>query len=187
LRAAGEHKPGAVLIAASLSDGPLTGFRALRDLRDSSPAARVVVLLDERDRELVVDAFRAGARGLFFRADSAENLGKCISAVANGEIWASSADLEFLLEALTRVAPLRPMDSHGKALLTSREEQVVALVADGMSNREIAQQLLLSEHTVKNYMFRIFDKLGVSSRVEVLLYALSHRERTKDVSRDAAA
>jgi DNA-binding NarL/FixJ family response regulator len=59
-------------------------------------------------------------------------------------------------------------------LLTGREEQVVALVSDGLSNREVARELSLSEHTVKKYLFRIFDKLGISTRVELVLYAMSH-------------
>jgi len=62
----------------------------------------------------------------------------------------------------------------GVKLLTPREEQVVALVADGLSNREVAHGLCLSEHTIKKYLFRIFDKLGISSRVELVLYAVSH-------------
>jgi len=66
------------------------------------------------------------------------------------------------------------MSANGEKLLTSREEQVVALVADGLSNRDVASELGLSEHTVKKYLFRIFEKLGISSRVELALYALHH-------------
>lgn len=65
-------------------------------------------------------------------------------------------------------------DGNGDKLLTSREEQVVALVADGLSNRHIAGELGLSEHTVKKYLFRIFEKLGISNRVELVLYAVHH-------------
>ena len=69
---------------------------------------------------------------------------------------------------------LRVLSANGENLLTSREEQVVALVADGLSNRNVAAELGLSEHTVKKYLFRIFEKLGISSRVELVLYALNH-------------
>ena len=65
-------------------------------------------------------------------------------------------------------------NSGGRELLTPREEQVVALVAEGLSNRDTAQELNLSEHTVKKYLFRIFEKLGISSRVELVLYAVNH-------------
>lgn len=81
------------------------------------------------------------------------------------------------MEAVSEVPSLPVVNSHGKKLLTAREEQVVALVADGLSNRDVALELRLSEHTVKKYLFRIFDKLGVSSRVELVLYAMNHGGR----------
>jgi two-component system, NarL family, response regulator DegU len=68
------------------------------------------------------------------------------------------------------------VSTKGNTLLTPREEQVVALVAEGLANKEIAQELALSEHTVKKYLFRIFDKLGISTRVELVLYAVNHGE-----------
>ena len=73
-------------------------------------------------------------------------------------------------------AHLAGVDSTGRSLLTPREEQVVALVADGLTNRGVACELGLSEHTIKKYLLRIFDKVGISSRVELVLYALSHGE-----------
>ena len=69
---------------------------------------------------------------------------------------------------------LRVVNTNGEDLLTPREEQVVALVAEGLSNRDVAQEVKLSEHTVKKYLFRIFDKLGISTRVELVLYAVNH-------------
>src|SRR5580700_7192051 len=82
--------------------------------------------------------------------------------------------MNFLLESVSQAPYLRVLNSNGRQLLTPREEQVVALVAEGMSNRDIARELNLSEHTIKKYMFRIFDKLGISSRVELVLYAVNH-------------
>jgi DNA-binding NarL/FixJ family response regulator len=73
-----------------------------------------------------------------------------------------------------QVPLLRVVGANGEKLLTSREEQVVALVADGLSNRNVATELGLSEHTVKKYLFRIFEKLGISNRVELVLYAVHH-------------
>ncbi len=75
---------------------------------------------------------------------------------------------------MSQVPSLHMVNARGIRLLTPREEQVVALVAAGLSNREVAHELCLSEHTIKKYLFRIFDKLGISSRVELALYALSH-------------
>ena len=89
-------------------------------------------------------------------------------------MWANSEQLQYLIETVTQVPSLRMVNARGSRLLTAREEQVVALVADGLSNREVARELGLSEHTVKKYLFHIFDKLGISSRVELVLYAVSH-------------
>src|SRR5206468_12607033 len=88
--------------------------------------------------------------------------------------WANAQQLQYLLDALNQVPSLRVMNAKGMKLLTPREEQVVALVADGLTNREVATELGLTEHTVKKYLFRIFDKLGISSRVELVLYAFSN-------------
>ena len=92
----------------------------------------------------------------------------------HGEVWANGEQLHYMLEAIAEVPSLPVVNSKGKKLLTAREEQVVALVADGLSNRNVALELRLSEHTVKKYVFRIFDKLGVSSRVELVLYAMNY-------------
>lgn len=173
------HTPAVVLMATDLSDAPLSGLNVLRQIRENGMPTRVVVLLDDHDSEIMIDAFRAGARGIFCRAESVEQLAKCLYTVGSGQIWVGSEQLEFLLDAFAQAAPLRLADAKGKLLLTKREEQVVALVAEGLSNREISQRLNLSEHTVKNYMFKIFDKLGVSSRVEVLLYALAQDDRNR--------
>ncbi|HEY6293433.1 MAG TPA: response regulator transcription factor, partial [Terriglobia bacterium] len=97
----------------------------------------------------------------------------CIACVHEGQIWASAEELGFVLEALREPQPLRVANHAGAPLLTKREMAVVRCVAEGLTNREVAAQLGLSEHTVKNYMFRIFDKLGVSSRVELVLYVAS--------------
>jgi DNA-binding NarL/FixJ family response regulator len=136
------------------------------------------MLLDSRDREAVVAAFRSGARGVFFRDEPLESLGKCVHAVHLGQVWANSLHLVYLLEALGKAAPMRLQDARGFDLLSKRQEDVVRLVSEGMTNREISLQLGLSEHTVRNYLFRVFDKLGVSTRVELVLYCL--QRRTKD-------
>jgi DNA-binding NarL/FixJ family response regulator len=150
----------------------------LRRLHITHPEVGKILLIEASERTLVVDAFRSGARGLFCFPDYPFRLlCKCIQGVHRGEIWANNQQLHFLLEALAEVPSLRVIDNNGRKLLTAREEQVVALVADGLSNRDVALELKLSEHTVKKYLFRIFDKLGVSSRVELVLYAMNHGGR----------
>lgn len=147
----------------------------VRRLHLAHPHIAKVLVLGESNRDSVVNAFRSGIKGLFCFADYPFRLlCKCIQSVHQGQVWANSEQLQYLLETVTQVPSLRMVNACGLRLLTPREEQVVALVADGLSNREVARELGLSEHTVKKYLFHIFDKLGISSRVELTLYAMSH-------------
>ena len=163
------------LISARQGNDGKGGFALSREIRSSSPATRVIMLLDSSERTPVLEAFRAGARGVFCRTEPLKLLAKSIRCVHEGQIWASSTELHFLLEAMAEPLPMSFVSANGDALLSARELDVVRCVAEGLSNREIAQRLSLREHTVKNYLFRIFDKLGVSSRVEVVLYALGNQ------------
>jgi DNA-binding NarL/FixJ family response regulator len=173
ITAVAQDKPAIIVLSAHLDDQPRKGFEVARELHVISPTTRVVMLLDTSDRSQVVEAFRAGCRGVFSRSESMKLLAKCIYCVSQGQVWANSRELLYLLEALGEALPLRMINAKGAALLSRREQEVVRCVAEGLSNREIAQRLGLTEHTVKNYLFRIFDKLGVSKRVEVVLYAYS--------------
>src|ERR1700675_2903223 len=147
----------------------------VRRLHLAHPQIAKVLVLHESSRDSVVNAFRSGVKGLFCFSDYPFRLlCKCIQSVHQGQVWANSEQMQYLVEALSQVPSLHMVNSRGIRLLTPREEQVVALVADGLSNREVARELCLSEHTIKKYLFRIFDKLGISSRVELVLYALSH-------------
>jgi DNA-binding NarL/FixJ family response regulator len=165
------------LLATPDAQGNGSDMGIIRRLHLSHPEIAKVVLIDDGERDAVTNAFRSGARGVFcFSEYPFRLLCKCIHCVARGQIWANSAQLEYLLEMVNQVPALRLVGADGRKLLTAREEQVVALVADGLSNREIASELNLSEHTIKKYMFRIFDKLGISSRVELVLYAVSNSD-----------
>ena len=168
-----KEKPAVVVLSAERDGDPRRGFQYVREIVGSQPESRVIVLLDSSERSLVVEAFRAGARGVFCRSEALKSLAKCIHCVSQGQIWANTTQLRYLLDALGEALPLRTVDTRGAALLSRREQEVVRCVAEGLSNREIAQRLSLTEHTVKNYLFRIFDKLGVSKRVEVVLFAYS--------------
>jgi DNA-binding NarL/FixJ family response regulator len=155
----------------------LANLSILRWLRLTHPRVAPVLLAENDDQMLVVNSFRAGAKGVFLFNDTPFRLlCKCITAVSQGQIWMNTQQTHYLLEALSEVPTLRVVNINGRMLLTPREEQVVALVADGLSNRQVAQELGLSEHTIKKYLLRIFDKLGISSRVELVLYAVSHGE-----------
>jgi len=177
LAAFADQVPDVALISADLEGDPARGFRLTEEISAAQPGTRVVMLLDIPDREAVVQAFRSGSQGVFCRARSVKELLKCVTCVHQGQIWAAAADLGYVLEALREPQPLQVANKAGVPLLTKREMAVVQCVAEGLTNRETAAQLNLSEHTVKNYMFRIFDKLGVSSRVELVLYVASQTPR----------
>jgi len=171
----GSHKADVALISEELQDGPEAGSRVLQKTRDSQGTSAIMLLRSSKP-ERVISAFRDGARGVFYRSHSLKSLSKCIQAVHQGQIWASNEDLEHLIKALSHSKPLHLNNSRGTPLLTRREEDVVRLVADGLKNREIAQRLKVKEHSIRNYIYRIFEKLGVSSRVELILYVFSHRD-----------
>jgi DNA-binding NarL/FixJ family response regulator len=164
-----------VVLSLNHSANLASQLAAMRHIHLSHPAIAKVLLVDSYNRELVVSAFRSGIRGIFCISDTHFRLlCRCIQRVASGQIWANTEQMNFLLDLVSEVPSLRVLNSRGHQLLTPREEQVVALVAEGLSNRETARELNLSEHTVKKYLFRIFDKLGISSRVELVLYAVNH-------------
>jgi two-component system nitrate/nitrite response regulator NarL len=172
LAVAASEKPDVVLISVLLENDPKLGFQVARQLRAAHPATRLVMLLDRSERSSAVDAFRAGASGILCRSESLKFLPRCISCVHAGQVWANSRELKYLLDALSESMSARgTANASDASILSKREQDVVTGVVDGLSNREIAHRLKLTEHTVKNYLFRIFDKLGVSSRVEVVLYA----------------
>jgi two-component system nitrate/nitrite response regulator NarL len=175
------------LISARQGTDARGGFALSREVSTASPSTRIIMLLDSSERTPVVEAFRAGARGVFCRTESLKLLAKSIRCVHEGQIWANSTELQFLLEAMSEPVPMKFLSASGDALLSAREVDVVRCVAEGLSNREIAQRLTLREHTVKNYLFRIFDKLGVSSRVEVVLYALGNHGAAAKADDAAAA
>jgi two-component system, NarL family, nitrate/nitrite response regulator NarL len=167
------ESPDVALLSAKIGQGGQVAYDLVRNVRAEQPSLRVVMLLDHSEPAAVVEAFRAGAHGIFCRTQPLRLLSKCIECVHAGQVWANSSELHFLLEALAKPA-LASFRHLGSSPLSARESDVVRCVAEGMTNREIARRLKLTEHTVKNYLFRIFDKLGVSSRVEVVLYALGN-------------
>jgi DNA-binding NarL/FixJ family response regulator len=173
MAAIAEHKPHVAVLSANLCTE--TDAQSLTEtIRNQFPEIRVLLLLDRSDRDAVVRAFRCGARGVFCRTSSLDLLARCITRLREGHVWANAEELNFVMDALSAAGGSAPaFAGSGTVRLSKREVDVTGCVAEGLSNREIATRLGLTEHTVKNYLFRIFDKVGVSSRVELVLYALS--------------
>jgi len=168
-----KYDPHVVVISADLQDGPFKGLSVLAQMIASKTKAAAIMLINLDQRDLVIDAFRGGARGIFCRGQSLEALPKCIRAVYQGQIWANNNELEFLLQLIVNLRPIQSGRGGLGTLLTPREREVVGLVTEDMKNHEIALELGLTDHTVRNYIFQIFEKLGVSTRVGLVLYALS--------------
>jgi two-component system nitrate/nitrite response regulator NarL len=171
-----KNEADVAVIGARLEEEDLAGFHITREIMASRSKPSVIIILDSNKPAMVVEAFRAGASGIFSRDQSSDLLCKCIHAVHKGQVWASSKELRFVIEALGTALPAKTIGARGMGLLTKREEGVVDLVAEGLTNRDISQQLKLSEHTVRNYLFRIFNKVGTSNRLELALYAIDRRE-----------
>jgi len=182
-----ESDPADVLVLADgLTDDRDRLYELLRGVHSGHPNLAIVLLLDNYDRELVVNSLRAGARGLFCLASMPfKSLCRCITSVHQGQYWTNTEQMRYVIDALSIGPSVRVMNSRGQAVLTPREEQTVNLVTEGLNNREIARELNLKENTVKKSLLRIYDKLGVSNRVELVLYALSHwQERSLESEKE---
>jgi DNA-binding NarL/FixJ family response regulator len=177
IREVEKHQPDIALINTHLGDGQMTGYRVLQGLPSACPKTVGIMMIPACDRDLIIDAFRGGARGVFCRFEALKSLSKCIRTVHGGQIWANNQNLSFLLEYLTQLKPLRLVKSGGgMRLLTPREAEVVHLLTEGMSTREISHKLRVTEHTIRNYLSNTYEKLGVSSRVELALYAVTRED-----------
>jgi len=166
-------KPEIALVSLGLREGPTAGLQALKELRAQAPATQCILLMDKPCQDIVTEALRAGAKGVFLRNSPVDMLLRCIRVVRDGQVWISNADLRRIIDVFSTWTPVRVQNATGQDVLSNREREIVSLVVQGLSNREIAQEAHLSEHTVKNYLLRIFDKLGVSSRAELIVRILS--------------
>jgi two-component system, NarL family, nitrate/nitrite response regulator NarL len=174
------HRIDVLAIGSAPHGHALDGLRVVRELCAIHPSAKSVVLIDSHQDEAIINSFRAGARGIFTRDGSVEMFCKCITAVHKGEIWAASRDLSVAMNALASTPVVRAVNANGLSLLSKRELDVVQCVVQGLTNQEIADRMGLSRHTIKNYLFRVFDKLGVSNRVELLFITLSQSPNVED-------
>jgi DNA-binding NarL/FixJ family response regulator len=156
-----------VLVSDASMNGNTIAFA--KQLRARHSTLPIIFLLQEGRPDHVIEAFRIGARGIVYSTEGLSELAKCIDCVFQGEVWVRRADLSMIFEGLLKPS-LRVTDAKGRTLLTRREEEISKLVAEGMTNRDISRALKISESTVKNSLFHVFEKLGISNRVELAQY-----------------
>jgi two-component system, NarL family, nitrate/nitrite response regulator NarL len=149
------------------------GLAVLTEVNFESLPTRVIVLTAAEDDRDVVRAMRLGARGVVLKQSASDLLLKSIRQVHDGEIWLDNRMTAEVIDAFKKSA--ESGQRREKPLLSDREKEVVQLVAQGFRNREIGEKLFISEQTVKNHLHNIFDKLGVSDRLELALYAIHHK------------
>jgi DNA-binding NarL/FixJ family response regulator len=175
-------KPGVAVISAELESGAAKGMQLARSVRARTHDLSIVILLESLEREKVIAAFRSGAKGVFCRTEALSELHTCIERVSEGRICTGRVETEYLLEAIES-APTCDGLAELRAL-TKREVAVADLAAQGLGNRQIALKLAVSEHTIKNHLFHIFDKLKVANRVELLFLMVKGRDnRYGDLAR----
>lgn len=168
------EKAAVAVISAELESGPTKGMHLARSLRARSHDISIVMLLESLEREKVIASFRSGAKGVFCRTQPVSELYNCIERVSQGKIWAGRAEAEYLLDAIQSTPTCDGLDDLNK--ITRRECEVAELAVQGLNNKQIARRLGLSEHTIKNHLFHIFDKLNVANRIELLFLMVKGRE-----------
>jgi len=152
----------------------LTGLETLRELSNSSTPVRPIVLTAAIAQEQIAQALQLGARGIVLKDTPTEVLFSSIRTVMNGRFWVGQTEVKDLMEALRYYVASADEDSKKQFRLTSRERDVVSAITVGFTNREIAEKFSISEQTVKHHLRNIFDKTGVSNRLELALFAIKH-------------
>ncbi len=174
LRLVAQHDADVLLLDVSMPG--LTGLEALRKLTEQGSKIRTILLTGTAGRQEVVQAMRLGARGIVTKDASVELLVKALRHVMDGHYWIGHQGMDDLLSFISvKTSTKRPADT-----LTRRELQIISAVVQGATNKDMARQFGLSEQTVKNHLSSIFDKLGVSNRLELALFAVNHRLGTDD-------
>jgi DNA-binding NarL/FixJ family response regulator len=152
----------------------LSGLETLRELSNAVKPVRTILLTAAVAKEQIAQALQLGARGIVLKDAPTDVLFKSVQSVQGGRFWVGQSQVNDLLDALRPY--VTPPDEHAKKQfgLTSREMDVVGAVVSGFTNRDIAGKFSISEQTVKHHLRNIFDKLGVSNRLELALFAINH-------------
>ena len=159
------------------------GLETLRELASDARSVRVILLTAAAEKEQIVEALQLGARGVVLKDSATQILLKSIRAVMNGEYWVGRESVSNLVQYLrTLVTPPSAFPQRNKYRLTPRELEIIAAVVAGFANKEIAQYFKISEDTVKHHLSNIFDKLGVSTRLELALFAVNQALPLKSIA-----
>jgi two-component system, NarL family, nitrate/nitrite response regulator NarL len=172
IQAVSQHKPDLLLLDLLMPNLP--GLEALREITDTAPQLRTVVLTSSITKRQIVEALQLGARGVILK-NSLSRLFECVEAVCSGEYWIDgqrTSNVMTVLQQLMTEQQKGPRNTFG---LTEREMEVVRLVCEGLGNKEIADRLQIAGETVKRHMTNIFNKVGMSSRLELALFAIDHQ------------
>jgi DNA-binding NarL/FixJ family response regulator len=159
-----------LIFESALAPNPV---EAVTELLRQAPQLKIVVVTPASDEQLTLDLFRRGAHGILSREVEPELLVDCLRKVAAGEPWLENQAVHWVMEAY-RGHSLRPSGARPKVQLTPKETLIVSCVTQGMKNKEIAIRVGTTEQVVKNYLRKVYDKLGVADRLELALYCLSH-------------
>jgi DNA-binding NarL/FixJ family response regulator len=159
-----------LIFEAALTPNPVD---AVGELLRQHPQVRVVVVTPNADEDLTLELFRRGAHGIVSREVEPELLVECLRKVVAGDTWLDSHAVRWVMEAY-RNQNSRPSGSRPKVQLTPKETLIVSCVTQGMKNKEIALRVGTTEQVVKNYLRKVYDKLGVADRLELALYCLNH-------------
>lgn len=171
---ASESQPDVILLDLRMPN--LDGLGALQTLQHTGSKARVIILTASEDKNEFVQAMKLGCSGIVLKQTSADLIVKSIRKVYSGEIWLDSHTTAAVMRQFASPLDGGPGGASGRVRerspLSNREREIVALVAQGYKNKEMAEKMFISEQTVKNHLHNIFDKLGVSDRLELALYAI---------------
>jgi len=159
-----------VIFEAALAQNPM---EAVADLLRQNPGMRLVVVTPGADEDLTLELFRRGAHGIVSREVEPELFVDCLRKVAGGDTWLDGQAIHWVMEAY-RNQNSRPAGARPKVQLTPKETLIVSCVTQGMKNKEIALRVGTTEQVVKNYLRKVYDKLGVADRLELALYCLNH-------------
>jgi two-component system, NarL family, nitrate/nitrite response regulator NarL len=174
---AGQFKPDLLFVQAEIAVEGLGDLVA--EVRHASPSSKIVITASGMSEDQILRHTKAGASGVILKSVAPNLFVKCARKVMDSEVWLSKPQVAKMAEVLqsTQARPRRPVDT-----LTGREKTIISYLIQGWRNREIGQQLSITEQTVKNHLRSIYDKVGVSDRLELVLYAIHQRLELPPVS-----